>query len=163
MTQAVPEQYSLTGWVDVCSWPGVGDTHHFLIRELPSLDAATVSHCLLVPLALGVAEQVHLWGDLQTQTRWSEVTAVDTMETEAGKGQQSPMGHWWNNIPYELLGRTWPASSETSVNSKSWEKKMWLVTQVTSCGYTDTFIVVFHCIYFFNRTFNITDRTCPTM
>lgn len=72
----------------------MGDTHHFLIRQLPTLDAATVSHGLLVPLALGVAEQVHLRGDLQTQTQWSEVTAADTMETEAGKGQQSPMGHW---------------------------------------------------------------------
>lgn len=38
----------------------VCDTHHFLIRELPSLDATTVSDSLLVPLALGVAEQVHL-------------------------------------------------------------------------------------------------------
>ncbi|TNN57027.1 hypothetical protein EYF80_032748 [Liparis tanakae] len=35
-----------------------GDTHHFLVGELPSLDAATVSHGLLVPLALGVAEQL---------------------------------------------------------------------------------------------------------
>lgn len=67
-------------------------THHFLVGKLPSLDAATVSHGLLVPLALGVAEQVHLRGDLQTQTQWSEVTAVDTMETEAGEGQQRPMG-----------------------------------------------------------------------
>lgn len=55
------------GRVCVC---GRGVTHHFLIRELPSLDAATVSHSLLVPFALGVAEQVHLRGDLQTQTQW---------------------------------------------------------------------------------------------
>lgn len=44
----------------VCSQLGDSDTHHFLIGELPSLDAAAVSHGLLVPLALGVAEQVHL-------------------------------------------------------------------------------------------------------
>lgn len=72
--------------------PSVCATHHFLVGELPSLDAATVSHGLLVPLALGVAEQVHLRGDLQTQTRRSEVTAVDTMEKEAGEGQQRPTG-----------------------------------------------------------------------
>lgn len=89
--------------MDVCSRQGVCDTHHFLIRELPSLDAATISHGLLVPLALGVAEQVHLWGDLQTQTQWSEVIAGDTMETEAGKGQQSPVGHRWNDIPHGLV------------------------------------------------------------
>lgn len=112
MTQAAVGKYSLTGWVDVCSWQGVGDTHHFLIRELPSLDAATVSHGLLVSLALGVAEQVHLWGDLQTQTERSEVTAAGTMETEAGKGQQSPMGRWWNDIPHGLFNGIWPASPE---------------------------------------------------
>lgn len=66
MTQAAEGQYSLTELVYVCSWQGVGDTHHFFIRELPALDAATVSHSLLVLLALDVAKQVHLWGDLQT-------------------------------------------------------------------------------------------------
>lgn len=60
--------------------------YHFFIGQLSSLDAATVSDRLLMPFALGVAEQVHLWGDLWTQTQWSEVTAVDTMETEEGKG-----------------------------------------------------------------------------
>lgn len=132
MTQVAVGQYSLTEWVDVCSWQGVGDTHHFLIRQLPTLDAATVSHGLLVPLALGVAEQVHLRGDLQTQTQWSEVTAADTMETEAGKGQQSPMGHWWNNIPYGLFSETWPASPNLSLKPKE-GKKMWFVKYATLC------------------------------
>lgn len=99
MKQAATGQYSLAEWEDVCSQLGDSDTHHFLIGELPSLDAAAVSHGLLVPLALGVAEQVHLWGYLQIQTEWSEVSAVDTMEKEAGEGQQGPMLPWWNNIP----------------------------------------------------------------
>ena len=61
MTQAAPGQYSfhrMSGCLFLAV--GVGDTHHFLIGELSSLDAATVSNRLLVPLALGVAEQVHL-------------------------------------------------------------------------------------------------------
>lgn len=41
-------------------------TYHLLIRQLSSLDAAALPHCLLVPFALGVTEQVHLGGDLQT-------------------------------------------------------------------------------------------------
>ena len=73
---------------------GGGFTHHFLIGELPSLDAAAVADGLLVPLALGVAEQVHLRGDLRTQTQQSGVTgAEDTMRrTWAGRGQPSPPG-----------------------------------------------------------------------
>lgn len=75
MTQAAAGRDSLTESEDVCSWQCVVfDTHHFLVGELPSLDATTVSHSLLVPLAFGVAEQVHLWGDLQIQTQWSEVS-----------------------------------------------------------------------------------------
>ena len=56
-----------------------GDTHHFLIGEFSSLDAAAVPHGLLVSLALGVAEQVHLCGDLVTQHR----------------GQGWPKGIYW--------------------------------------------------------------------
>ena len=82
--------YSLTERVDVCSRQGAGYTHHFLVGELPSLDAATVSNGLLVPLALGVAEQVHLWGDLQIQTQRSEVSGADTMATEGRKGSAGP-------------------------------------------------------------------------
>lgn len=67
-------------------------THHLLVGELPPLDAATVSHGLLVPLALGVAEQVHLRGDLRRQTRRSEVTAVDTMEVGGRRGSTETRG-----------------------------------------------------------------------
>lgn len=69
----------------------LGCTHHFLIGELPSLDATAVSHGLLVPLALGVAVQVHLRGDLQTHR--SEVTAEDNGDRGRG-GQQGPHPPW---------------------------------------------------------------------
>lgn len=84
---------------DVCQWEQGRErggtergAYHFFIGQLSSLDAATVSDSLLMSFALGVAEQVHLWGDLQTQTQWSEVTAVDTKETEAEKGPQGTQG-----------------------------------------------------------------------
>lgn len=70
---------------------GLGDlrvwesTYHLFIRQLSALDAAAVPHCLLVPLALGVTEQVHLGGDLQTH--WSEVTDTDTIQKKA-RGQR---------------------------------------------------------------------------
>lgn len=42
-------------------------TYHLLIWQLSTLDAAALPHSLLVPFALGVTEQVHFRGDLQTQ------------------------------------------------------------------------------------------------
>ena len=45
-------------------WREAACTHHFLVRELPPLDAAAVPDGLLVAHSLGVAEQVHLRGDL---------------------------------------------------------------------------------------------------
>lgn len=49
-------------------------TYHLLIWQLSSLDAAALPHCLLVPFALGVTEQVYLGGDLQKHMDRRSVT-----------------------------------------------------------------------------------------
>lgn len=54
-----------------------GETYHLLIRQLAPLNAAAVSHGLLVPLSLNVTEQVNFRGDLKTQTQRSQVTRGD--------------------------------------------------------------------------------------
>lgn len=58
-------------------------TYHLLVRQLSPLDAAALPHCLLVPFAFGVTEQVHLGGDLQTHR-----SKVNNRKTEVSRWER---------------------------------------------------------------------------
>lgn len=77
-------------------------TYHLLVRQLSSLDAAALPHCLLVPLALGVTEQVHLGGDLQTHG-----SKVNHTENNS-KRERDPSGLDSNDVAilWHILRRT---------------------------------------------------------